>query len=149
MAKKAPGYTSDSGRYHDNEHDAIRDDLDHWLIKVGFDNSGIRSQFVSVITADLDNGNHLSAIMADLTRTAPPKVEPADQEAGHGNRVPVRADKLLARCMGGKQCNHAPGECTATAYHLSPTASKAFPLSAPQRILAPANAGPCLMEDES
>lgn len=76
MASPFNGFRSDSGVLHEDEHDAWIDDLNHWL-KGAIDNEAVRSAVSKALIADALNGNHLSAIIAGIKRSAPPKDEVA------------------------------------------------------------------------
>lgn len=65
MATPAKGFKSDNGKWFDNALDAWCEDLDQWLAR-SIDNVAERAKIAKSIREDIENGNHLSAIIAGI-----------------------------------------------------------------------------------
>lgn len=80
MAQKVTMFKSDSGKSFDSEHDALRDDLHHMLVKSGHINDASATAFVEWACKPRDNLSGLGSVLKSLYDTHPeaPKIEPTD-----------------------------------------------------------------------
>ncbi len=70
MASPAKGFKSDNGKWFDNALDAWSEDLDQWLAR-SVENVAERAKIAKAVRDDIENGNHLSAIIAGIKATLP------------------------------------------------------------------------------
>ncbi len=80
MATPFKGFKSDAGKLFDTALEAWCGDLDDWLAK-SVENAAERGKIAKAIRDDIGNGNHLTAIIAGIKASMPPKVEAACDRA--------------------------------------------------------------------
>lgn len=78
MAQKVTMFKSDSGKSFDSEHDALRDDLHHMLIKSGHINDASATAFVEWACKPRDNLSGLGSVLKSLYDTHPEAPTTAD-----------------------------------------------------------------------
>ncbi len=123
MAKQTTNWTADSGTVYDTEFDALRDDLRGYFGGIGVKFSS--DQIVDKIANDLPGFADTIARLNEVRPEQPGKVSAGIiDEVGkilniHTMQkftgIPRPLDQLgaRARCMGGSQCRHTVGQCTA------------------------------------
>lgn len=70
MASPAKGFKSENGKWFDTALEAWTEDLDQWLAR-SIENVAERGKIAKGIREDIENGNHLSAIIAGLKASLP------------------------------------------------------------------------------
>ena len=71
MAVKCECWKSTSGKIHDTEHAALRDDLHAWLTAHGVPNEGVANQIIAGLTTDLAAMTEFRCMIDRMQETHP------------------------------------------------------------------------------